>query len=357
MTDNNLFFQDLVKTMKDEDMHLANEGASSGEFTGFIDTGAYALNALLSGSIYGGIPNNKRTMFAGESSVGKTFFALSIVKQLLDADERSGVLYYDSESAITKQMLVERNIDVSRVIIIDVDTVQSLRTKILKFVKAYLEQPEKSRPQMAIVVDSIGNLSTTKEMVDIEAGKDVRDMTRAQLLRGFGRSVTVPLARAGVPLIMTNHTYATMGLFPAQELSGGGIKYTADSIVFLSKAQDKTSTGEHRGIFITARNFKSRLTREKGVVKLNLSFTHGLDRYYGLLEIAERGGLVTKMSTKYTLPDGQSAKESVIYNNPTKYFTPEFLDMIDKVAGDLFKYGGNADDSLVENVVESDEDE
>lgn len=125
----------------------------------------------------------------------------------------------------------------------------------------------------------------------------------------------------------------------------------------LSKAQDKTSAGEHRGIFITARNFKSRLTREKGVVKLNLSFTHGLDRYYGLLEIAERGGLVTKMSTKYTLPDGQSAKESVIYNNPTKYFTPEFLDMIDKVAGDLFKYGGKADDSLAENVVESDEDE
>lgn len=524
-----VFFKDILKTLKDEDTNLADEGAGSGEFTGFINTGAYALNALLSGSIYDGMPNNKRTMFAGESSTGKcargtetirvysdastirriaiwldenkeekyaykweetfdvrsidltyrelyefvvgsggiddkpypvdldlsvktpdgsyapiqevirkkptevlriettngryfecsvnhlfshegkavaaknavvidtvsgpdlveakhklgvehvydiqipdphwyvspngiihhnTFFALSIVKELLDADPRSGVVYYDSESAINKQMLVERGIDPTRVIIVDIDTVQKLRTHILRFVRAYTAQPEKTRPQMAIVIDSLGNLSTSKEMEDIEAGKDTRDMTRAQLLRGLGRSITVPLARAKIPLIVNNHTYTTMGLFPTQELSGGGgVRYIADGIVFLSKAQDKSSTGEHKGIIITARNFKSRLTREKSVVKLKLSFTTGLDKYYGLLEIAERAGLVTKMSTKYKLPNGLEAKESVIYNNPEKYFTPDFLDLIDKAAGELFKYGGKFDDKVAGGLVESDDEE
>lgn len=524
-----LFFQNLVKGMKDEDTNLADDAAGSGEFTGFINTGAYALNALLSGSIYDGMPNNKRTMFAGESSTGKcargtevirifsepsqikriaewldlnrddysyeweksfdivsidltyaelyefvvgsggeddkpypvdydlsvitpngsyapiqevirkkptevirietsnsrvfecsvnhlfshdgnsvsakdavvidttmgpdlieykhklgvehvydiqipaphwytspngiihhnTFFAISIIKELLEADPKSGVMYYDSESAINKQMLTERGIDAKRVIIVDIDTVQKLRTHILRFARAYMAQPEKNRPQMAIVVDSLGNLSTSKEMADIEEGKDTRDMTRAQLLRGLGRSVTVPLARAKIPLIVNNHTYTTMGLFPTQELSGGGgVRYIADGIVFLSKAQDKVqATGVHKGIIITARNFKSRLTREKSVVKLKLSFTTGLDKYFGLLDIAERGGVITKMSTKYRLPDGVEAKESVIYNNPEKYFTPTFLDQIDKAAGELFKYGGSADASVAENITEDDDGE
>ena len=350
------FFRDLVKEMKDEDMSLAVDGLGSAEFTGWVDTGAYALNALTSGSIYGGMPNNKRTMFAGVSTTGKTFFALSIIKSFLIENPKAGVIYYDSESAVTKDMLTERGIDAARVIIVDVDTIQRFNTKVLNFVKAYTAQPEKTRPPMMLVLDSLGNLTTSKSLEDQARGADTRDMTRAGLIRGAFRSITVPLAKAKVPLVITNHTYQGFGgLYPTEELSGGGgARFAADNIIFLSKAQDKDSqTGPVLGNIITARNFKSRFTKERAIVKLRLRYDSGLDKYYGLLDIAERGGLVTQVAKKFTLPDGTEAKESMIYKHPERFFTKEFLDQIDVVAGKLFKYGG-ALESKAEALIDND---
>ncbi len=352
------FFKDILKELKDEDTHMA--GDSSAEFSDYMDTGCYTLNALMSGSIYKGLPNTKRLMLAGVSSVGKTFFQLGIIKEHLNKSPNNGVVLYDTESAITRQMLVDRDIDPSRVIIVDVQTIQKFRTHVLRFTKAFLERKEKDRPNMLMILDSLGNLSTEKEVADIEAGKDTRDMTRSQLIRGCFRAITVPLARAKIPMILTNHTYAGIGgLFPTEELSGGGgARYAADIIVMLSKAQDKDGqqSGPVVGSIITAKNFKNRFAKEKASVKLRLRYESGLDKYYGLLEIAERGGLISKVSNKYEMPDGTRAFEKAIYKNPEKYFTQEFLDDIDKVVGELFQYGGSLA-SKADEVLESSDDD
>jgi RecA/RadA recombinase len=116
------FLKMLVKELKDEDTSMADDGTGSAEFGGFIDTGSFALNAVLSGSLYGGVPDNKITAFAGESATGKTYFVLGIVKSFLEKNPNGGVVYYDTEAAITKQMMQDRGIDTSRVIIAEPDT-------------------------------------------------------------------------------------------------------------------------------------------------------------------------------------------------------------------------------------------
>ncbi len=352
MTTNN-FFNDILKELKDEDTYLANEGTSSAEFSAYYDTGCYTLNALISGSIYDGFPNTKRLMFAGPSAVGKSFFQLGIVAHHLNADPQAGVILYDSESAITKKMMEDRGIDTSRVILVDVQTVQKFRTHVLRFCKAYLMQKESTKPKMIMVLDSLGNLSTEKEVGDIAEGKDTKDMTRAGLIRGCFRAITVPLAKAKIPMVITNHTYSSMDLYSQEVLSGGkGSVYAGDQIVMLSKAQDKEGT-EVLGSIITARNFKNRFAKEKALVKLRLRYDTGLDKYYGLLEIAERGGLISKVGNKYELPDGTRAFEKAIYKDPERFFTPDFLKDIDRVCGDLFKYGGTLEEKA-ESVIEDD---
>ena len=105
------FFRNLIKEIKDENTTMAGDGDGSAEFGGFIDTGSYALNAVLSGSIYGGVPDNKVTAFAGESATGKTFFVLGVVRSFLKQNPTGGVVYYDTEAAVTKAMMEERGID------------------------------------------------------------------------------------------------------------------------------------------------------------------------------------------------------------------------------------------------------
>ena len=105
------FFRDLVDSIKDENTVIAADGSSSAEFSDFIDTGSYMLNAVLSGSIYGGVPDNKITAFAGESATGKSYFVLGVVKSFLDSDKTAGVVYYDTEAAITRDMMESRGID------------------------------------------------------------------------------------------------------------------------------------------------------------------------------------------------------------------------------------------------------
>ena len=131
------FFTDLVEQLKDDDTKILADGDASAEFSGSIDTGSYALNALLSGSIYGGVPNNKVTAFAGESSTGKTFFVLGIVKQFLDANPDGGVIYFDTEAAVTKSMMETRGVDTNRVVISEPDTIQKFRHTALQIIEKY----------------------------------------------------------------------------------------------------------------------------------------------------------------------------------------------------------------------------
>ena len=171
------FLKDIIKTTGNEYAALASDGIEGADVNSFIDTGSYIFNALLSGSIYGGLPNNKITAIAGESATGKTFFVMGIVKSFLESNPEAGCLYFESESAITKQMVVDRGIDPSRMVMIPVTTVQEFRTQAIKVLDKVLAEKEDNRRPMMMCLDSLGMLSTTKEVEDTSDGKETRDMT------------------------------------------------------------------------------------------------------------------------------------------------------------------------------------
>jgi RecA/RadA recombinase len=348
------FFNELVEKIKDDDTHVVADGLGSAEFTGYIDTGSYILNAVISGSIYGGVPNNKVTAFAGEQATGKTFFALGVVQQFLLDNPDGGVIYFDTEAAVTRDMMEGRDIDTRRVIVSEPDTIQKFRKVCLDIIEKYNDTPEKDRKPMMMVLDSLGQLSSSKEMEDTADGKDTRDMTKAQLIKATFRVINLKLARIGVPLIVTNHVYAAVGSYiPTNEIAGGsGLKYTASTIAMLTKKKDKDGT-DVIGNIIKVNMYKSRLSRENKRVEVKLSYKTGLDRYYGLLELAEKYGIFKKVSTRYELTDGSKVFGKTIYEDPEKYFTKEVLNLIDKAAKKEFAYGEEHTDTTVEEEYES----
>src|SRR5210317_9468 len=291
-------FDSLLSEVNNDYAGVIADGTTA-DVSGWSDTGSYALNALLSGTIYGGFPDNKVTALAGEPSTGKTWYALQAVKAFLDQNPTGGVFIFESESAISKKMMEERGIDVTRTYLIPVTTIQEFRTQSVRILDKYLEMDEADRQPMLMVLDSLGMLSTEKEVSDIADGKDTRDMTRAQLIRGAFRVLTLKLGRAKVPMIITNHVYDVVGSYiPMKKMGGGaGLEYAASTIIFLSKKKEKKGT-EQVGNIITCRLQKSRLTIEQKKVFTLLSFEKGLDRYHGLLEIAEAAGIIKKVSTK-----------------------------------------------------------
>jgi|TARA_R110000851_G_scaffold226559_1_gene379419 RecA/RadA recombinase len=334
------FLKGLMKEVGNEYASLVSDGIAAGDVESFIDTGSYIFNALLSGSIYGGIPSNKILALAGESATGKTFFLMGIVKNFLDSNPNAQVVYFESESAITSQMVLDRGIDPERITIAPVTTVQQFRTDAIKTLDYYMATDESERPPLFLCLDSLGMLSTTKEVEDTADGKETRDMTRAQVLKAAFRVLTLKLGRAKVPMVVTNHTYDVVGsMFPQKEMGGGsGLKYAASSIIYLSKKKDKDGT-EVVGNIIHCKNQKSRLTVENKMVDVRLSYDKGLDRYYGLLELAEKAGVFNKLSTRYELPDGSKQFGKTILNNPETYFTDDVMKQIDEMAGKEFKYG------------------
>ena len=336
----NEFLKNVVKDIGNEYATLAADGVEAGDVNSYIDTGSYIFNALLSGSIYGGLPSNKITALAGESATGKTYFAMGIVKTFLDANPDAGVIYFESESAITKELIVNRGIDADRMVIFPISTVQEFRHSVLKILDSYLTQNESDRKPLFLCLDSLGMLSTTKEMEDTAEGKETRDMTRAQVLKAAFRVMTLKLGRAKVPMLVTNHTYDVVGsMFPQKEMGGGsGLKYAASTIVYLSKKKEKDGT-EVIGNIIHCKNHKSRLTVENKMVDVKLTYDKGLDRYYGLLELAEKHGVFKKVSTRFELPDGSKQFGKTILNDPTTYFTDVVMEELERAANSEFKYG------------------
>ena len=338
------FIKDLVKSTGNEYAGIVSDGVAAGDVDSFVDSGSYIFNALLSGSLYGGLPKNKITAIAGESATGKTFFALGMVKQFLDDHPEAAVIYFESESAITRDMIEERGIDSNRIVIVPVVTVQEFRNQSINILDKYLESDESERPPMMFCLDSLGMLSTTKEIEDTAEGKETKDMTRAQITKGAFRVLTLKLGRAKVPMIVTNHTYDVIGsMFPQKEMGGGsGLKYAASSIIFLSKRKEKDGT-EIIGNIIHCKNAKSRLTVENRMVDVRLTYDKGLDRYYGLLDLALAFDVFKKQSTRVLLPNGKTEFGKTINNNPEKYFTPDVMEKLEVVVNEYFKYGKNSE--------------
>ena len=307
----------------------------------YIDTGSYVFNGLVSGSIFGGVSSNRITAIAGETSTGKTYFSLAVVKNFLDNNPNGYVLYFDTESAVNRELLESRRIDTKRVGHIEVVTVEEFRNKALKALDIYLDKPIEERTPCLFVLDSLGMLSTEKEIKDALEDKNVRDMTKSQLVKGAFRMLTLKLGQANVPLIVTNHTYDVIGAYvPTKEMGGGsGLKYAASTIIYLSKGKEKDGT-EVVGNIIKAKTVKSRLSRENRQVEIRLFYDErGLDRYYGLLDLAEKHGVIKKVANRYEI-DGKKVYAKEVYKNPEKYFTPELMQALDEVSVKEFTYGG-----------------
>lgn len=334
------FLSDIVKEIDNEYAGLVSDGVAAGDTAAYIDTGSYIFNGLVSGSIYGGIPSNKITALAGESSTGKTFYCLGIVKHFLDMDPDAGVIYFESESAISRDMIESRKIDSKRMVIVPVTTVQEFRQQAIKIIDKYLQMPEESRQPMMFVLDSLGMLSTSKEIEDTEAGKETRDMTRAQVVKSIFRVLTLKLGKANVPMIVTNHTYDVVGAYvPTKEMGGGsGLKYAASTIIYLSKKKEKDGK-EVIGNIIKAKTAKSRLSKENSEVETRLYYDdRGLDRYYGLLELGEKYGIFQRVGNRVKVGESSVYPKSILAD-PEKYFTPEVMARLDKAAEQEFSYG------------------
>ena len=279
------FLKSVIKQSGNEYASLVSDGVEAGDVDSFIDTGSYIFNALLSGSIYGGLPSNKITALAGESATGKTFFLMGIVKNFLDSNPNANVVYFESESAITSQMIADRGIDPERMGMMPVTTVQEFRTQAIKVLDGYISLSEDARAPLLICLDSLGMLSTTKEMG-----------------------------------------------------GGSGLKYAASSIVYLSKRKEKDGS-EVVGNIIHCKNHKSRLTVENKMVDVRLSYDRGLDRYYGLLELAEKYEVFKKVSTRFELPDGSKQFGKTILNDPETYFTEDIMKTLNECAEKEYRYG------------------
>ena len=331
------FLKEIVKEIGDEYTQIASE---IDEIERFIDTGSYIFNGLISGSIFGGVSSNRITAIAGESSTGKTYFSLAVVKNFLDTNPDGYCLYFDTEAAVNKGLLESRGIDTTRLVVVNVVTVEEFRSKALKAVDIYLKTDEEQRKPCMFVLDSLGMLSTDKEITDVLNDKQVRDMTKSQLVKGAFRMLTLKLGQANIPLIVTNHTYDVIGSYvPTKEMGGGsGLKYAASTIIYLGKKKEKDKT-EVVGNIIKAKTAKSRLSRENKQVEIRLYYDErGLDRYYGLLELGELGGLWKNTAGRYEI-NGKKIYGKEILKNPTQYFTDDIMNKLDTIAQKHFSYG------------------
>jgi len=331
------FLKEIVREIGDDFTKIASD---IDETERFIDTGSHIFNAVVSGSIYGGVSSNKITAIAGESSTGKTYFSLAVVKNFLDTNPDGYCLYFDTEAAVTKGLLESRGIDTARLVVVNVVTIEEFRGKALKAVDIYSKTEEENRKPCMFVLDSLGMLSTEKEITDALNEKMVRDMTKSQLVKGAFRMLTLKLGQANIPLIVTNHTYDVIGSYvPTKEMGGGsGLKYAASTIIYLTKKKEKDGK-DVIGNIIKAKTHKSRLSKENKEVEVRLYYDErGLDKYYGLLDLGEIGGLWKNVAGRYEM-DGKKVYGKEIYKNPEKYFTEEVMKKLDDISRDQYSYG------------------
>ena len=331
------FLKDIVKEIGDDFTQLASDIEDTEKY---VDTGSYIFNGLVSGSIFGGVSGNKITAIAGESSTGKTFFSLAVVKNFLDSNPDGYCLYFDTEAAVNKSLLKSRGVDLDRLVVVNVVTIEEFRVKALKAVDKYIKMPIEDRKPCMFVLDSLGMLSTEKEIRDALDDKQVRDMTKSQLVKGAFRMLTLKLGQANIPLIVTNHTYDVIGSYvPTKEMGGGsGLKYAASTIIYLSKKKEKDGK-EIIGNIIKAKTHKSRLSKENKTVEIRLFYDdRGLDRYYGLLELGEIGGLWKNVAGRYEI-GGKKIYAKQILSDPDTYFTDDVMQALDEIAQKEFSYG------------------
>ena len=255
-----------------------------------VATDVPMMNVALSGSIDGGLAPGL-TVLAGPSKHFKTSFALIMASAYLKKYPDAVMLFYDSEFGSPQAYFEQFDIDTSRVLHTPITNVEELKFDLI----AQLEGLERG-DKVCVVIDSVGNLASKKELEDAINEKSVADMSRAKALKGLFRMTTPYLAMKDIPMIAVNHTYMEIGMFPKAIVSGGtGIYYSADNIWILGRQQDKQGT-EIKGYHFVINVEKSRYVKEKSKIPISVSWDGGVQRYSGLLAVALDGGYVAKPS-------------------------------------------------------------
>ena len=292
----------------------------------YIDTGNYMLNAQLTGSVFGGIPNSRSICLAGESGTGKTFLTLNICREAQKMGYQ--IIYCDSEAAVDEEIMRNFGLDPELVRYQPVSTSLEVRHFVANLTDILRKQKEKGveLPKLMLVLDSLGNLATTKERTDAASGSEKKDMTKQQDLRSLFRVITTDLAEFKIPFVFTNHTYASIGSFiPGQTISGGGgAIYNASVILQLSKAGLKEGeTGANgfamkTGIIVTSKPAKNRFARPLPI-KFHISFYRGMNRFVGLEEFInwetcgiQRGKILTEKEFLKAYKEGTDGYEKGI---------------------------------------------
>lgn len=253
-----------------------------------IPTDVPMINAALSGSIDGGLTPGL-TVLAGPSKHFKTSFALIMASAYLKKYKDAIILFYDSEFGSPQSYFTQFGIDPARVLHTPIMNVEQLKFDIVH----QLEEIDRE-DKVIIVIDSIGNLASKKELDDTMNEKSVADMTRAKQLKSLFRMCTPYLAMKSIPMIAVNHTYQEIGLFPKAIVSGGtGIYYSASDIWIIGRRQQKTGT-EVTGYDFVINIEKSRYVKEKSKIPIQVSWAGGVERYSGLLDVAMHGNYVVK---------------------------------------------------------------
>lgn len=340
------------------------ENNSFSEVDEWIPTGNYLLNAQISGSLFGGVPNTRSFGVMGDPGTGKSFFCLNVVREA----QKMGynVIYCDTEGAIDKSSAVKFGIDSTNIRYQPIQTVSQFQTftsNVIDLVKKAKAKGE--NPKILLVLDSLGMLSTDKELNDAMKGHNAADMgAKAKELRKLFRVITLDLTAAKIPLICTNHVYAGGGYVPTKESSGGDGPIFAMSVVaFLSKAQLKDGSGTKTGIVVTSTLKKSRFTIPEQV-KFHISFSHGMNPYVGLQDYVSWEACGIERGKFEEIKNADGKKETVFKPNASstrwgvkhlgktvastelfteKVFTREVLEQLDKnVIKDKFKFPDQA---------------
>ncbi len=255
-----------------------------------ISTSVPAINVALSGKLDGGLTPGL-TMWAGPSKHFKTMFSLIMAKSYMDKYPEAVLLFYDSEFGTPQSYFDSMGIDTERVIHTPITDVEQLKFDIMQQMNG-VERDDR----LIIIVDSIGNLASKKEVEDALEGKSVGDMSRAKQIKSLFRMVTPHLTLKNIPMVVVNHTYKTLELYSKDVVGGGtGSYYSADNIFILGRQQEKDAT-ELLGYNFIINVEKSRYVREKSKIPVTVKFEGGLSRWSGLLEMALEGKFVIKPS-------------------------------------------------------------
>ena len=246
------------------------------------------VNVALSGDMDGGLSAGL-TVLAGPSKHFKTSFALLMASAYLKEHDDAVLLFYDSEFGSPQAYFEAYGIDTSRVLHTPIVDVEQLKFDLV----SQLDNIDRG-DKVVVVIDSIGNLASKKELEDALSEKSVADMSRAKALKGLFRMVTPYLTMKNIPLLAVNHTYQEIGLFPKAIVSGGtGIYYSADNIWIIGRQQEKKGT-EIKGYHFIINVEKSRFVKEKSKVPISVTWEGGIERFSGLLQVAMAGGYVVK---------------------------------------------------------------